>query len=332
MKTNKKLIINTLISISIITWLCSGIYPIYKNNPGFNIIAEQWDHNNLTGHKNSEILNGEKIVGKFTANNDYLGIVAVRFFNNNRINDDSVIFRIKEEGQDWFYENTYKTDQFQPNDLFPFGFPILPHSNGKTYIFEIESVGGIPGNAISLSEKNPVFESRYQIPINIITENYKNATIFILKKAIYLLKIPTTQAYFVIYLVPSIFLLATTIYIKSSKLKQNTHAITISLVTLIIFSSIFGGDHHYLNYSLWIIWSIHTILSSDVKPHVHLFLLCFMWIENFLYNQINYHSKASYINGWALLIIYSYIFHSLFNKGLNINKNLKYLKAIQKHY
>ncbi|MBP8591207.1 hypothetical protein KBI33_01910 [Candidatus Shapirobacteria bacterium] len=50
-----------------------------------------------------------------------------------------IVFRIKEKGADeWFYENPYYFEQAAPAALFPFGFPVIEDSEGKTYVVELE--------------------------------------------------------------------------------------------------------------------------------------------------------------------------------------------------
>jgi hypothetical protein len=97
------------------------------------------------------ILKGDIYRQTFVSQSDDLGIVAVRFSNNNRINDDYLIFRIKEENQpEWYYENKYKVDQFQDGQFFTFGFPVITNAYGKTFVFEIESIEGTEENSASV--------------------------------------------------------------------------------------------------------------------------------------------------------------------------------------
>ena len=53
-----------------------------------------------------------------------------------------IVFRLKEKGAgEWFYESPYFFEQATPSHLFPFGFPIIEDSEGKTYLVEIEGRG-----------------------------------------------------------------------------------------------------------------------------------------------------------------------------------------------
>jgi hypothetical protein len=97
------------------------------------------------------ILKGDIYRQTFVSQSDDFGIVAVRFSNNNKINDDYLIFRIKEERQPgWYYENKYKVDQFQDGQFFTFGFPKITEANGKSFVFELESTQGTEDNSVSI--------------------------------------------------------------------------------------------------------------------------------------------------------------------------------------
>jgi hypothetical protein len=110
-----------------------------------------------------ELYKGSKIQGEIKSGFSNLGIVAVKFNTYNRINNDTLIFKIKQKGMaSWYYENVYKTDQFQNDQLFPFGFPLIANSNGKTYSVEITSQNGKKGNAVALSSHGPIMKTTYQ--------------------------------------------------------------------------------------------------------------------------------------------------------------------------
>jgi len=98
-----------------------------------------------------KILKGEVYRQSFLSTADSFGIVAVKFSNNNKINQDVLTFRVKGAAEEnWFYENQYKTDQFQNNSFFTFGFPKINVAEGKIFIFEIESLAGTEDDSVSL--------------------------------------------------------------------------------------------------------------------------------------------------------------------------------------
>ena len=156
------------------------------NLPDFpvSVLLQKHSTKELTALKRGEILAGEKVTGRFAASENNLGILSVRFLNRFRdSNTDVFSFRLKQEGaSDWYYQNTYLVDQFRSNDLFPFGFPKISNSAGKTYYFEIESLYGREGNAGELSLLPPVFVTKYKFSKADLLQNKKELLIFMVKK------------------------------------------------------------------------------------------------------------------------------------------------------
>jgi len=108
------------------------------------------------------LLQKQKISGEFKAQHSNLGTVYVRFNTFNRSINDEVIFRLKEKkSNSWYYQHAYKTDQFQMDKFFSFGFPLISDSRNKTYQIELESLSGEKGNAVALSSVTPSVNAMY---------------------------------------------------------------------------------------------------------------------------------------------------------------------------
>lgn len=166
-----------------------------------SIILQNFSKSHYTHWATKELLAHHYAEGEFTAGQDNLGIVAVRFNTFIRINSDSVIFRIKEKGQtNWFYTNSYRVDQFQPSQEFTFGFPIQPNSKNKTYIFQVESVHGVDKDAIALSPIEPVFSAKYQFTRSYFIHQPLTIFRFIVDKLISVYTDFSTSFYFLAYL------------------------------------------------------------------------------------------------------------------------------------
>lgn len=134
-----------------------------------------------------EFTKGKKITGEFTPKENYLGQFLLRFYTYNRINIDSIDFKIKEKGQSsWYYEHVYKTDQFLPDNLFTFGFPPIADSRGKNYVFEIESIDGTPDESVTLSKIEPLSALSFQYPKTLLIKNPSLAMSFMVSKFKYL--------------------------------------------------------------------------------------------------------------------------------------------------
>lgn len=157
-----------------------------NTNLGISVLTYVHSKAEILSSSTSELLTGQIIRGEFAARDNNLGIVAVRFNTFFRINEDVVIFRIKEKGGNkWYYQYGYTTPQFQPNKYFTFGFPIISNSEGKTYDFEIESTKGERENAVALSSVEPIFETKYQYSKESILHDFKYASKFLFRKAIH---------------------------------------------------------------------------------------------------------------------------------------------------
>lgn len=160
-------------------WVVLSYINLYRNL-GITILTYTHTSDEIQTPNYSELLKGQKIKGEFRARDNNLGIVAVRFNTYFRINEDTVIFRLKNKNDThWFYEYHYTTPQFQPNQYFTFGFPVISDSDNKIYDFEIESTMGEHDNAVALSPIQPVFETKYQYSKELIAKDFKHPGSFL---------------------------------------------------------------------------------------------------------------------------------------------------------
>lgn len=198
---------------------------------------------------------GDKVFGVFTALDPNLGIVLVRFWNFENISKDKLTFRIKEVGsKNWYYEGTYKVDQFQPNEYFTFGFPIISNSKGKRYQFELESTAGKQGDAIAISTKKPYFATRYKF---FLSENKKHPIQiikFLGEKIIDLITDTRSVLISILYLFP--FIVFTSIYLIDSK------------ISIKLF---------YLGLPIYI-FSLSLFKQFVMLPEVTIFTVCVYWM------------------------------------------------------
>lgn len=165
-------------------WLTTTLILI-NADPGLTILVQKGSKDNFKVLSHNELLAGNKVKAEFKAKYNNLGIIAARFQNFNRISDDYVVFRLKEKGKkSWYYENKYLVDQFQPDKLFTFGFPIIEDSINKTYQFEIESIKGSTGNAVAISPNEPIFISKYEYTKQFLLKYKKTVPVFLHNKII----------------------------------------------------------------------------------------------------------------------------------------------------
>jgi hypothetical protein len=167
-----------LILLSLSVFLLFSEYE--REKVGLFTTIKYFGKSEISGPINKELVAGEKIIGAFVASDNNLGTIAIRFNTYWRINDDWVMFRLRNyESDTWYYQNKYKVDQFQNEKMFPFGFPEIPDSAGEKYVFELESVQGGLNNAVAISSKDPVFQVRYRFPKETLFnfQDMNNATI-----------------------------------------------------------------------------------------------------------------------------------------------------------
>ena len=113
------------------------------------IISEEFraDSNNL-GTVGIKLSVQEKILG-FNEEGEIMEIIPPKEEEQEEAVEEAlvlspaeIIFRLKEKNAgEWFYESPYFFEQATPSHLFPFGFPIIEDSEGKTYLVEIEGRG-----------------------------------------------------------------------------------------------------------------------------------------------------------------------------------------------
>lgn len=202
----KKLILNYLVPFLLIAgWVFFVFYKAFIIEHVISIVTEAYSSASLVEKPSDRLLQGEKIVGQFTATYDHLGIIGFRFWNYNQINKDRVIFRIKQQGAaEWHYVYQYATDQFPANGYFTFGFPIIDDSKDKTYTFEIESMAGTMEDSVGPSKQNPMFIAKYQYPKQLITSSPYAFASFAVLKLHNLIKNSEFTSFIYIYLLPAI--------------------------------------------------------------------------------------------------------------------------------
>lgn len=206
-----KLTTNYFVPILLIfLWAILVIFQSFEIERVFTILTDSYPASSLNQSPVGEITAGKKIIGSFTASENNLGIIGFRFWTFYRLNGDFVKFRIKEANSPtWYYQAEYKSDQFPPNNYFTFGFPEIKNSLGKVYNFEIESLEGIAGDAVGISDVDPVYIVKYKYPKNLVVSSPKNFVNFIYIKLTNLIR----NSYF--SSASFVFLLPVMIYVLS---------------------------------------------------------------------------------------------------------------------
>ncbi len=147
-------------------------------------IQKTFSPDRRTDQFDNHLLKGEKVTVKLKASENNFGILLFRFAQLSDNVTDTVVFRVKEEGKEWHYENNYKANQFQPDQYFTFGFPPFKNSKNNTYVFEIESLSGTYKNGIGVSLREPQVALVYKYTRADLT-NFNTLFPFIFKKFVY---------------------------------------------------------------------------------------------------------------------------------------------------
>lgn len=286
------------LTIILVLFIFGVIVSLLTYSERFSILVFPGNRNNVLAFKNEELLKGEKIKGEFKARENNLGIVAVRFNTFKRINSDSVFFRIQQKNTNaWYYENKYKVDQFQPDDFFTFGFPVINDSKEKTYRFEIESVSGKINDAISLSNGNPVFLTKYQF------SNTKYSPIFIFKKILNSFSNSEFVSHAILYFLPLAFYIfflllnLKVIYKRYVLLILNFLIIFLDILDLINFHN--NGALVFLILGFLVIQFRYYAIKSRVLFLIVFLLFSFLPIILFSGNVI----IAERLTTWVVLLL-----------------------------
>ena len=195
----------------LILWLgLTGLY-IISFDTSLSVLSYIHGRDSFTKFTYNKVLKGDKISGQFKAAENNLGIVSVKFQTFIRppyLSEDTLVFRIKEKNaKEWFSVNSYRDGLMYDAEPFPFGFPKIANSQGKTYQFEIDSLSGNQYNSVALSDKGQILFSKYQVSKSLLLHDKKELVMFVIKKIVS--SILTTDVRFssFIYLLPLLFYL-----------------------------------------------------------------------------------------------------------------------------
>jgi hypothetical protein len=309
-----KLVTNIIVPLLLLfSWLGLVLFQSYKIESVFSLLTEEYSSKNLSNYKVSELYKGEKVSGKLYAEENYLGIIGVRFWNFWRLNDDNIIFRIRESGTNrWYYENRYKSDQFQPHQYFTFGFPTIENSQGKYYEFEVESEHGEPGNSVGISEINPTYIVKYKFPREVIFSSPESTLSFLFTKMKNLTKNSSFNAASYIFLLPLVLYFLTCIPFvskfldrKSNYLIPDRRIITIvALITGVVLDALFVKLGNMTMLLLLIMW-IYTFKHFSLKLSLFFGLSLIMLLASGIvyYLKLDIASERSGAWAWGFLTL-----------------------------
>lgn len=264
----KKILIYFLVPILLIFF--GILVPIVLNShSALTVVVVNYNKEVFTPFKSGEIHEKEIVNGEFFSKENNLGIVAIRFNTFHRINDDVIIFKIKEKGKSgWYYSGKYKVDQFQPDDFFTFGFPIINDSKGKSYFFEIESTQGKYFNAVAISDIEPNFQAKYQFSrAELFRDKFKIFEL-IYKKIFYSFTDPSFIFSSFPFFLPLLFYLASLRYFKiifKNRFPLYLYTFSLIIFTYLLFPFLFSNVTSLFLILFWIFLVYVNKFDSSVS-------------------------------------------------------------------
>lgn len=300
--TNKRVIKWIIIPLGLVLlWLAASLF--YNSYSSFTVLEFSHGREVFTDYDNSRLYRGNKLTGEFTARENNLGIVAIRFRNVPKVefeDEDTLVFRIKEKGGNiWASENYFKSGIFANNQFSPFGFEVQSNSRGKIYEFELLSLKGNAHNAVFIKNGNQNFISKYKFEKEEIFKNINSVLIFSV------LKFLSFITNYNLLLNSLFFLLPLLIYLLMALLSFER---LVKRIRLFNFKKIVAP-------SVCIIILLDIAFSETIN-NGFVFGMLGLWIFSVYINKFS--SKASYIFSSVLLILSLIVIY--FNLPLSINK------------
>jgi hypothetical protein len=309
------------LAILIAIWIFASGQSITKSGVSRNSLELSHRSQDFITRPVNQLTQGQKIVGRFTAKENNLGQLAVRFTGNYKEPSDRIVFRFKPENHhQWYYQAEYNTDQFQNNQLFPFGFPLIEQSKGQSYIFEIESLSGsTESGQIGISKENPPFTSRYTFsPRSVIA-----ISTFLIKKTFNILSNSDFLATSFIFIIPILFYLALIAH------KKAYYLILFPLLVIFIDLLIFRKN---INAVYWIAFLTATVGSYHTKIRPYLisrtgfaFLVA---VPLFVIFDLN--PFAEKLSIWFIVLLAVYSIQSIIHQLEQGKKYLNFKQLTQK--
>ena len=180
--------------VSVATY--NGVYPT---------VIQRFDGMTYTSGQ----LTGPAVIrGTLIARFNSLGSVQLTMTTYNRINYDTIRFRLKEAGAtEWLVDNSYAVDRFSDGRLYAFGFPVIRDSMGKSYEFELTSSGGTKGNSVGVTGGYHRGGALYVYQKSDLLADKRTLLTFVKAKILSILSDVDFYPYVLLFIFPSICLL-----------------------------------------------------------------------------------------------------------------------------
>lgn len=114
-----------------------------NSDSAITLLSKSGDQSYFSNYSSEPLAFGDVVTGNFTAQENNLGMLSIKFDNYQSNSGIILSFKIKEEGaEQWLSESNYLSSQFHHSGFMYFGFPIQEDSKDNEYAFEI-AVNGL---------------------------------------------------------------------------------------------------------------------------------------------------------------------------------------------
>lgn len=278
-------------------WFLASIF--FNNKISFSVLIYNHPQAINKVEIKHKLIKGKKVTGSFVAKDNYLGIVLVnfeKFIKPDFRGEDVLAFRIKEKGaKDWYYFNNYRSGLLQSQLQFPFGFPPIGLSKGRTYQFEIESVLGNSTNAVSVG--STTIMSGSQMPKKEILGSKLRIISFLIKKVTTSFVSKEFIFSSFIYLLPFLLYVIWQMFLRNLKVEKNK--LLMAVASLITLDILILKEYYLGIYLTLLLGCIVAIIVNKIKSSVIFsmaFGLLFFWIVTLYFNINGDYSK---VNVWV---------------------------------
>ncbi len=267
----------------------------------FTFTILTYPHESIVATQGSQpLLQGDVARGTFIAEEDNLGLVSVRFHTFERENDDILMFRLKEKGASQWQEQILIRTTFSNDHFYNFGFALIPHSQGKTYVFEIESTRGTPENAVAISTIVPNVQSKYQVPKSEITQNPGVFARYLLRKSENVMQNNNVAFPFMVFFTPFVLYI---MWLFKEKIPSYPHIMFVIVASLIVADiflvRVFVDDVLIVLMALWY-WVMNV---NRYKFEISYYVALVVIGLSALFNELRLLMLTERMMSWAFLLL-----------------------------
>lgn len=179
-----KLILNIIIPLTLIAlWISFTIFQIILNDGSLSVVTRKYSPSEIGLTNFEPILKGEQREFEFAATDNNLGYVSISFNTLYKNHDDYLLFKLIEKTSgEVIKEEQYFAAAFHGLNMYPFGFPIISDSKGKTYKITLTSLYGTEKSSVSIKKGSSIFSASYQYDSSLIKNDFEYSKIYLKAK------------------------------------------------------------------------------------------------------------------------------------------------------